>query len=79
MLGLNGLSNRLRVDRRRLECAHIRYAILKTVQWYHDDIQIVNITFHSNPMQTLLEFMLLFQKLFHHNYSGTDYTIIRAV
>jgi len=71
MLQLNGLSNRLRMDRRRLECAHIRYAILRTVQWYHDDIQIANITFHSNPTQTLLEFTPIFQKLFHHNYSGT--------
>lgn len=32
MLTLNGLNSRLRMDRRRLECAHVRYAILRVVQ-----------------------------------------------
>ena len=71
MLTLNGLDSRLRMDRRRLECAHIRYAMLRVVQWYTYDLITSKVLFHSNPSLTLLEFTPLFQALFHHTYSGT--------
>jgi len=58
------------MDRRRLESAHIRFAMLKVAQWYPDDIDIAKIIFHNNPSSTLLEFTPIFQKLFHRVYSG---------
>lgn len=70
MLTLNGLNSRLRMDRRRLECAHVRYAMLRVVQWYPCDLNTSKILFHSNPTLTLLEFTPLFQALFHRTYSG---------
>ena len=71
MLTLNGLDSRLRMDRRRLECAHVRYAMLRVVQWYPYDLITSKVLFHSNPSLTLLEFTPLFQALFHRTYSGT--------
>ena len=67
---MNKLSERLRMDRRRLECAHIRYTVLKIVQWYPADLKAEEIVFHSHPSSTLLEFTPIYQKLFHHKYSG---------
>ena len=64
------LNERSQMDRRRLECAHIRYAILKVVQWYSRDLNVEKISFHNNPSSTLLEFTPIYQKLFHHKYSG---------
>ena len=36
------------MDRRRLECAHIRFAILKVARWYPDCFTIENIMFSYN-------------------------------
>ena len=58
------------MDRRRLESAHIRYAMLRVTQWYPDDLSVAQLVFHSNPSLTLLEFTPIFQKLFHGTYSG---------
>lgn len=72
MLALSGLNSRLRMDRRRLESAHIRYAILKVIQSYSDQLSVASTVFHSNPSVTLLEFTPTFQKLFHGKYSGEN-------
>ena len=44
-LTLNGLGNRLKMDIRRLESAHIWYAMLRVAQWYLDDIDTAKIIF----------------------------------
>ena len=72
MLALNGLNCRLRMDRRRLESAHIRYAILRVIQSYPDQLSVASTVFHSNTSATLLEFTPTFQRLFHEKYSGEN-------
>lgn len=59
---------RLKLDRRRLETAHFRYAMLVVASWYPTDLPMP--TFGSDIGMTLLEFTPLYHKAFHSNYSG---------
>ena len=72
------LTERLKMDRRRLECAHIRFAILKVARWYPDCFTIENIMFSGNESITLQEFVPLYQKTFHQKYSGTTHSAYKA-
>ena len=61
---------RIKIDRRRLEHAHFRYAILKVTKWYRD-LAITKVLFTSDQAEgTLLEFTPLYLKAFYENYSG---------
>lgn len=59
---------RSKLDRRRLEAAHFKYAVLTVASWYHDDIP--TIAFSPDLHSTLLEFTPSFQRAFHKKYSG---------
>ena len=61
---------RLKMDRRRLECAHFRYAMLKVAQFYSDDLDINKLVFTFDSLDMLLEFTPLYQQLFYRKYSG---------
>lgn len=62
-------AHRLKLDRRRLEAAHFKYAMLKVASWYPKDID-PEITFSPDLKDTLLEFTPVFQHAFHKKYSG---------
>ena len=66
---------RIKMDRRRLENAHIRYAILTISKWYPDHFSCNNIAFTSDTASTLLEFTPLYQEIFHQTYSGILLTV----
>ena len=59
----------MKLDRRRLEAAHFKYAILTVVSWYPDQIDS-EIRFSSDLQDTLLQITPLFQHAFHKKYSG---------
>jgi len=59
------------MDRRRLEHAHMRYAMLNVAKWHEGSFDAKNITFSSDQSQTtLLEFTPLYLKAFYELYSG---------
>jgi len=59
------------MDRRRLEHAHMRYAMLNVAKWYQGAFQIKSISFSSDQSQTtLLELTPLYLKAFYEQYSG---------
>ena len=60
------------MDRRRLECGHFRYAILKVAQFYSDDFDVSKIIFTYDLSDALLEITPLYQKLFYKKYSGNS-------
>ena len=58
------------MDRRRLEHAHFRYAMLDVAGWYKG-FAVKNVLFTSDQAErTLLEFTPLYLKAFYENYSG---------
>ena len=61
--------SRLKLDRRRLEAAHFKYAILKITCWYADKMES-KVIFSPDLNETLLQFIPLYQHLFHTKYSG---------
>ena len=71
MYRCNGeMIERMKMDRRRLEHAHFRYAMLNVAEWYKG-IAVKKILFTSDQSErTLLEFTPLYMKAFYENYSG---------
>ena len=62
------------MDRRRLEHAHVRFALLNVTQWYKESFIGVSIMFSSDQSEaTLLEFTPLYQAAFYKKYSGMYY------
>lgn len=61
--------SRLKLDRRRLEAAHFKYAILNITSWYADKMES-KVTFSPDLNETLLQFIPVYQRLFHTKYSG---------
>ena len=61
---------RSKLDRRRLEAAHFKYAVLSVASWYPGDIDTA-VSFSPDLHSTLLEFTPRFQQAFHKKYSGT--------
>ena len=60
----------MNIDRRRLEHAHIRYAILNVAEWYCN-FNVKSITFTSDQAETTLqEFTPLYAKAFYELYSS---------
>ena len=57
---------RLKIDRRRLEAAHFKYAMLCVALWYPDCVPV----FSSNMDIILPEFTSAYQQAFHKKYSG---------
>lgn len=64
---LPALTERLKMDRRRLEQAHFRFAVLKVFTWYPNMSDCV--VFKEDAM-ALAEFTTKYQKKFHEFYSG---------
>ena len=60
---------RSRLDRRRLEAAHFKFAILHVTSWYSSDIKQSPV-FSSDHQQDLLKFIPIYQQAFHKKYSG---------
>lgn len=65
------LVERERLDRRRLEAAHFKYAILNVTTWYPSDLSS-EVIFSPDLQPTLLEFTPLYQQAFHKKYSGMN-------
>ena len=61
----------MKMDRRRLEHAHVRFAMLNVAQWYKESFEGVDIIFWLDQSDsTLLEFTPLYQAAFYKKYSG---------
>ena len=63
------LVERERLDRRRLEAAHFKYAVLNVASWYPNDFT-ANVVFLPDMQQTLLNVTPMYQRAFHKVYSG---------
>lgn len=57
------------MDRRRLETAHFRYAILVVTKWYPSAID-PGVRFYPEINDTLLEFTPMYHLAYHQKYSG---------
>lgn len=55
-----------KLDRRRLEEAHFKFAVLKILKWYEMTVKIV----FSSKNETLPKFLPIYQHAFHAKYSG---------
>ena len=69
---------RKRLDRRRLEAAHFKFAVLCVTSWYSCDIKQSPV-FSSDHQQDLLKFTPIYQEAFHKKYSGMTHTTKHAV
>ena len=68
------------MDRRRLEHAHMHYAMLNVAKWYEGSFKIKSILFSSDQSQTTLsEFTPLYLKAFYEQYSGKPQNISRNI
>lgn len=65
----NIAQDRQKLDRRRLETAHFRYAMLVVAMWYPSDIGS-EVKFAPDINETLLEFTPLYHLAFHRTHSG---------
>jgi len=62
---------RMKMDRRRLEHAHFRYAMLTVAQWYPGTFNVNKVLFTCDQSETTLtKFTLLYLKAFYEKYSG---------
>ena len=62
---------RMKMDRRRLEHAHFRYAMLTVAQWYPGTFNVNKVLFTCDQSETTLtEFTPLYLKAFYEKYSG---------
>ena len=61
---------RVRLDRRCLEVAHIRRAIVTVSTWYPNDINLSSICFLQQLDETLSQLNSLYHDLFHKLYSS---------
>ena len=59
------------MDRRRLESAHIRYAILRVCDWYNTDYSYSETPFSTDDNATLNELMPTYHDNFQKKYSST--------
>ena len=62
------LTERLKMDRRRLEQAHFRFAIIQVSTWY-TDLTLDGVVFNEEAV-ALTEFTTKYQKKLHSFYSG---------
>ena len=60
---------RKHLDRRRLEAAHFKFAVLCITSWYSSDIKQSPV-FSSDHQKDLLKFTPIYQQAFHKKYSG---------
>ena len=65
------LNERIRLDRRCLEVAHLKYAVLATQKCY-PDIAATPIPMHTNIADTLKEFTPQYYDAFQQTYSGKN-------
>ena len=64
-------AERLAMDRRRLELAHLKYAILKVCSWYPESLCVKDIVFMpGNVDELVLEFSKKYYLLFSSKYAG---------
>ena len=64
------MMERMTMDRRRLEHAYFRYAMLNVAGWYKG-FAVKNVLFTSDQAgRILLEFTPLYLRVFYRNYSG---------
>lgn len=61
--------DRQKLDRRQLECAHFKYAVLRVAGWYPHAFPHP-ITFYPDIKDTLVNVTPGYQKAFHSFYSG---------
>ena len=73
---ISWLMERGRLDRRRLEAAHMKDGVLSVASWYPCDIGPAEIAFSSDLEQTLLGYTPVFQHAFHKKYSSVTYSYI---
>ena len=57
------------LDRRRLETAHFKYAILVVANWYGINLT-TKLQFSPDLNETLQEFTPFYHELFHQHYAG---------
>lgn len=65
----DGAVARERLDRRRLETAHFRYAILVVTKWYPADVD-PGLKFYPDINETLLQITPIYHLAYHRKYSG---------
>ena len=63
------LHHRIRLDRRRLESAHLKFAVL-TTQSHYPNMWLGPVCVHTDLSKTLVEFTVTYYKAFTHKYSG---------
>jgi len=64
------LTERQRVDRRRVEDAFFQYALLKTASWYPHRFDITHLAFHCGTTNTISKFTTIYHGAFMEKYSG---------
>lgn len=65
----DSLHDRIRLDRRRLENAHLKYAVL-TTQSRYPSTAVGLIPMHTDISSTLADFTVRFYKAFSQRYPG---------
>ena len=66
----NKLTQRLLLDRRRLEEAHFQYALLMVASWYPDHFKLSDLHLHGATQDTLLYVTGVYHRVFMKKYSG---------
>lgn len=66
-------SDRLKMDRRRFELAHLKYAVLKIAERYADDLNLTDIPITPDLKATLEKITPVFYSSFRARYAGGYY------
>lgn len=62
------VSDRFNLDRRRLESAHMQFALLKVARWYEMDLNAISL--HSDTTETMGAVIENYHGLFMAHYSS---------
>lgn len=70
MFTFSELSNRLKLDRRRLTTAHLRYAVLRVASMYPEGFNTCDVVIDADINTTLDAITPKFFSLFRSRYAG---------
>ena len=64
------LVQRFRMDRRRLEDAHIQFALLQVVSWYPEQFHVTSLALHAQTRESLSEVSSKYHGVFMSHYAS---------
>ena len=71
--GAIDVERRASMDRRRLEDAHLKFAVLQVISWYPDSLHLTEVPITSSVNEMLKTFTSTYYNLFNAKYAGMEH------